>query len=84
MSQCALVTINYSEQDTPGMEQDHHRKYPRVPADIAVEITSDLGKEKTQATTMGGGGLFLGTAQMIAPGTEMAVRFRPAKHLPII
>jgi c-di-GMP-binding flagellar brake protein YcgR len=84
MSQCALVTFNDSEQETPGMEQDHHRKYPRVPADITVEITSDLGKEKTQATMIGGGGLFLGTAQMIEPGTEMTVRFRPAKHLPVI
>ncbi len=66
------------------MEQDHHRKYPRVPADIPVEITSESGNEKTQATTIGGGGLFLGTAQAIPTGTEMAVRFRPAKHLPVM
>jgi c-di-GMP-binding flagellar brake protein YcgR len=66
------------------MEQNHHRKYPRVPADIAVEITSGPAKEKAQATTIGGGGLFLGTAQNIEAGTEMTVRFRPAKHLPVI
>ncbi len=66
------------------MDQDHHRKYPRVPADIPVEITSESGKEKTQATTLGGGGLFLGTAQTIPVGTEMAVRFRPAKNLPVV
>jgi c-di-GMP-binding flagellar brake protein YcgR len=66
------------------MEQDHHRKYPRVPAEIPVEMTSGSSKEKTRATTMGGGGLFLGTAQRIEPGTEMTVRFRPAKHLPVI
>lgn len=66
------------------MEQDHLRKYPRVEADISVEITSESGSEKTQATTMGGGGLFLGTAQSVEPGTEMTVRFRPAKHLPVV
>lgn len=66
------------------MEQDHHRKYPRVPAEITVEITSGSTKEKKQATMIGGGGLFLGTAQMIEPGTEMTVRFRPARHLPVI
>lgn len=66
------------------MEQDHHRRYPRVPADIRVEVTSDSGTEKAHATIMGGGGLFLGTAQSIAIGTEMSVRFRPAKHLPVI
>ena len=66
------------------MEQDHHRKYPRVAADICVEITADTGKEKAQATIMGGGGLFLGTAQSIAIGTEMTVHFRPAKHLPVM
>jgi c-di-GMP-binding flagellar brake protein YcgR len=66
------------------MEQDHHRKYPRVPAEISVEIVSGSNKEKTQATMIGGGGLFLGTAQTIELGTEMTVRFRPAKHLPVI
>lgn len=66
------------------MEQDHHRKYPRVPAEITVEITSGSNTEKTQATMIGGGGLFLGTAQTIDLGTEMTVRFRPAKHLPVI
>lgn len=71
-------------QGLPGMEQDHYRKYPRVPADIPVEITSHSGKEKSKATMMGGGGLFLGTAQAVEPGTELTVRFRPAKHLPIM
>lgn len=66
------------------MEQDHHRKYPRVPAEITVEITSGSSKDKTQATMIGGGGLFLGTAQTIELGTEMTIRFRPAKHLPVI
>lgn len=76
--------VEVSVQETPGMEQDHHRKYPRVPADISVEITSDLGKEKTKATMIGGGGLYLGTAQAVEPGTEFTVRFRPAKHLPVV
>jgi len=66
------------------MEQDHHRKYPRVSADISVEITSGVENKKTKATVIGGGGLFLGTAQAVEVGTEMTVRFRPAKHLPVI
>ncbi len=66
------------------MERDRHRKYPRVEADIPVELTSDSGTERTRASWLGGGGLFLGTAQEILPGTEISVRFRPAKHLPVV
>ena len=66
------------------MEQDHYRKYPRIPADFPVEIAHESGREKSRATMMGGGGLFLGTLQTVEPGTEFALRFRPAKHLPIV
>ena len=66
------------------MEQDHHRKYPRVSTEISVEFISSFGTAKTKATIIGGGGLFLGTAQAIEEGTEMTVRFRPAKNLPVV
>jgi len=66
------------------MERKHHRKYPRVNAKIAVEVTLGEVTEKTNAFTLGGGGLFLGIAQTIPLGTEITVRFRPAKHLPVI
>lgn len=66
------------------MERDHHRKYPRVQADFSVECTSDAGTQRMRALMLGGGGLFLGMAQHVSPGTEITLRFRPAKHLPLI
>jgi c-di-GMP-binding flagellar brake protein YcgR len=66
------------------MGRKRYRKYPRVEADIPVELESDAGTERTRASMLGGGGLFLGVAQEIPPGTEITVRFRPAKHLPVI
>lgn len=66
------------------MERSRYRKYPRVPANIAVDFTSEGGTERTRASWLGGGGLFLGTTQEIPPGTEITVRFRPAKHLPVV
>jgi c-di-GMP-binding flagellar brake protein YcgR len=41
-------------------------------------------KVRTRASTLGGGGLFLEKAQELLPGSEVRVRFRPAKHLPFI
>ena len=37
-----------------------------------------------RASCLGGGGLFLGVMQELPAGTEVAVRFRPARHLPVI
>jgi len=68
----------------PGMGRDRYRKYPRVQADIKVELTVDADTQKAQASWLGGGGLFLGVSQQLSPGTEISVRFRPAKHLPVI
>jgi c-di-GMP-binding flagellar brake protein YcgR len=36
------------------------------------------------ANTLSGGGLFLTTEEGLEPGKELTVRFRPAKHLPVI
>jgi c-di-GMP-binding flagellar brake protein YcgR len=36
------------------------------------------------ATTLGGGGLFLSSVDRLEPGKEISLRFRPAKHLPVI
>ena len=66
------------------MEREYHRRYPRVKTKIPVEVTVGEVTERTNALTLGGGGMFLGTAQPISPGTEITVRFRPAKHLPVI
>ncbi len=45
-----------------------------------------MGEEtfRTQASTLGGGGIFFGVQAPPAPGSEFIVRFRPAKHLPVI
>jgi c-di-GMP-binding flagellar brake protein YcgR len=66
------------------MEPSHARKYPRIPVDLPVEFSADSGEDRGRALVMGGGGMFLGVAQPLVPGTDLAVRFRPAKHLPLV
>ncbi len=66
------------------METRKRRRYPRVDANFRVECS--VGKEKvsTRATSLGGGGLFLGIGQQLVQGTELLLKFRPAKNLPVI
>ncbi len=66
------------------MERQYIRKYPRVSASFRVECTVSDQKFHGQASVLGGGGLFLATEQTLAPGTEVLLRFRPAKHMPQI
>jgi hypothetical protein len=66
------------------MEPSRARKYPRIPVDLPVEYSVEAGADRTRALMMGGGGMFLGAAQPLIPGTDLAVRFRPAKHLPVV
>lgn len=60
------------------------RKYPRVSASFPVEYTVGDKTFHEHALTLGGGGLFLGVQQALTPGAEVTLRFRPAKHLPVI
>ncbi len=58
--------------------------YPRVSASFPVEYTVSNQTFREKASTLGGGGLFLRVEQLLAPGTPITLRFRPAKHLPLI
>ena len=59
------------------------RKYPRVAARFPVEYSVGEKTVRAHASTLGGGGLFIDDGQQLQPlGTEIQVRFRPAKHLP--
>lgn len=60
------------------------RKYPRVSSSFPVAYTVGNKTFRDRATTLGGGGLFIRTQQPLAAGTEVTLRFRPAKHLPVI
>jgi c-di-GMP-binding flagellar brake protein YcgR len=66
------------------LKKPNARKYPRVPSKFTVEYTVGDKKLRTRASTLGGGGLFLEKSQELTPGSEVAVRFRPAKHLPFV
>jgi c-di-GMP-binding flagellar brake protein YcgR len=66
------------------MEPSHARKYPRIPVDLPVNYNAESGENRTRALMMGGGGMFLGIAQPLVPGTDLTIRFRPAKHLPVV
>jgi c-di-GMP-binding flagellar brake protein YcgR len=66
------------------MEPVRARKYPRIPVDLPVHYAREGTEEEARAQMLGGGGMFVGTAQVIPPGTPLTVRFRPAKHLPVM
>ena len=68
------------------LKRQYLRKYPRISIAISfsVEYTVDAKTYKEKATTLGGGGLFIATSQEISAGTELRVRFRPEKRLPLM
>ncbi len=51
---------------------------------MLTNYTTDKDWSRCVATSLGGGGLFLGDVVCLEPGKEISVRFRPAKHLPVI
>ncbi len=68
------------------MVQRYTRKYPRIPADFTVQLSMGDLAYRERASAMGGGGLCLSVREVptLAVGAEVMVKFRPAKHLPII
>ncbi len=66
------------------MEICRRRKYPRVDANFRVECSLGERKVSARATSLGGGGLFLGIGQELVQGTELLLKFRPARHLPVM
>lgn len=68
------------------MNKKYCRKYPRIPIDFFVQFNLHGVAYRERASDLGGGGLFLNFKQPLPLnlGTEIAIQFRPAKHLPII
>jgi len=60
------------------------RRYPRIPIRVAVDYSVGAQSARCYAGTLSGGGLFLTNVAGCAPGAVISVRFRPAKHLPVI
>ncbi|PYV15644.1 MAG: hypothetical protein DMG21_14495 [Acidobacteria bacterium] len=59
------------------------RKYPRLDVEFTAEYEagSAAASKPMKVLTLGGGGLFLGVAEPLAPGTEVSLRFRPGRRL---
>ena len=51
---------------------------------MRVDYSSGAEWTRSHASSMGGGGLFITQDAGFEPGQEISVRFRPAKHLPIM
>jgi c-di-GMP-binding flagellar brake protein YcgR len=60
------------------------RQYPRHDIKVAVEYSVGEESFRSTAKTLSGGGLFLTSADGLEPGAEIVLRFRPAKHLPLM
>ncbi len=66
------------------MTWTHLRKYPRMQVKFPVECSVDKSPFRGQALTLGGGGLYIETPRTMPVDTALKLRFRPAKHLPVI
>ncbi len=66
------------------MVRPHLRKYPRIQVNFSVQCVVDRSPFRGRALTLGGGGLYIETHQSLPPGSALKLRFRPAKHLPVI
>jgi c-di-GMP-binding flagellar brake protein YcgR len=66
------------------MELEHLRRYPRTKVDIPIDLVVDGAPYSAHAVILGGGGLFVRTAQPISSASDVSVRFRPAKHLSVV
>lgn len=66
------------------MTRKNIRKYPRVPVRFTVEYSIGDKTLRTRATILGGGGLFLELENPPSADAEILLRFRPARHLPLI
>jgi hypothetical protein len=60
------------------------RTYPRLAVDLPVWILLSKTSLHDRATSLGGGGMFLAVTTPLEIGTDIVIRFRPAKHLPVI
>jgi c-di-GMP-binding flagellar brake protein YcgR len=66
------------------MGKAYLRRYPRISVRVAVDYTAGEESSRCIAGNLGGGGLFLANVAGLEPGKQISVRFRPAKHLPMI
>jgi c-di-GMP-binding flagellar brake protein YcgR len=66
------------------MVQTYRRRFPRVEADFPVRYTLSGPEREATALTLGGGGMFLELREAVEPGDVLALRFRPARRLPLI
>ncbi len=58
--------------------------YPRVAVDLPIELVFDDKTLRDRATSLGGGGMFVAVTTPLPIGTEVLIRFRPARHLAAI
>jgi c-di-GMP-binding flagellar brake protein YcgR len=66
------------------MAWTHIRRYPRTQVRFSVQCMIEDNPFRARALTLGGGGLYMETPRLLPPDTELGLRFRPAKHLPVL
>ncbi|MBZ5564679.1 MAG: PilZ domain-containing protein [Acidobacteriia bacterium] len=66
------------------MSWPHLRKYPRAQVNFSVQCMVGSDPFRGRVLTLGGGGLYIEMRRSLPPGSSLKLRFRPAKHLPVI
>lgn len=66
------------------MTKAYARQYPRLEVNLAVDCSLGENTFRSTATTLSGGGMFVSVTEGLEDGREISLRFRPAKHLPVI
>ncbi len=60
------------------------RRYPRHSLNLPVDYSIGEQSYRGTAKTLSGGGVFITSSQGLEVGLDIQLRFRPAKHLPVI
>jgi len=66
------------------MKDKQSHEHPGVTVDLPVEILSEGSVSRGRATALASVGMCLAVTSPLAIGTEIEIRFRPAKHLPVM
>ena len=86
LSRVTIAPIVYllASERSESLGRKDRRRYPRTTVDLPVECTLGNQRLRPRASILSGGGVLLGLTESLAPDTEVGIRFRPAKHLPLI
>jgi c-di-GMP-binding flagellar brake protein YcgR len=82
---CATIeSIFQIQHHGKPLAKAYARQYPRLSVSMTIDYSVGEKSFRGAVKTLSGGGLFLSSVEGLEAGKEILIRFRPAKHLPVI